>query len=129
MITRFLDCVAAILIKIAAFILNRNTKDIDFSILVGRIDRKKARKFLDLLEIEVLSETKQSDYISCRTSINNFCDIFRTKLRWKPYLTGGWEVKKAEPLRNMLEKEGFKCVLLKRDILLPYGFIKNVEIK
>lgn len=129
MISQFLDWVAKLLIKIASIILNRNNNNIDFLVLVGRIDRKKARESLDLLDIEVLSETKQSDYISCRASVNNFCDVFRAKVKWKPYLAGSWEVKKAEPLRSMFKKEGFKCVLVKRDILLPHGFIKNADIK
>jgi len=128
MITRFLGWMAEILIKIAAFILSRKN-DIDFLILVGRVDRKEVRRFLDFLNIKVLLETKQSDYISCRTSFDNFCDLFRTKLQWKPYLTGGWEIKKAKLLQNTFKEEGLKCVLLKRDILFPHGFIKNVEIK
>ena len=97
--------------------------------LAPRISKESFIEFLGELGIEVVSTSIHSDYIDCRSSYEDFCMIFKASISWKPYLTGGWELDKAEPLSELWRDKGAKVVLLKRDILLPYNFIARTEIK
>ena len=103
--------------------------DVKFSILIPRaIFRDELRQQLASLNITITCENERtSDYITCVTPKNNFCEVFNVALEWRTHEVGSWEIKTKDS-GSIPENLDVKEVLLHRDILFPYGFIKNTTI-
>jgi hypothetical protein len=113
-----------------AIVALEGREEVSFSLLFRRgVSFEEMSDHLRNLGICLSEKSPHSDYVKGTASVKDFSELFGADLRWRSMLVGSWEILgDTAAIPDEISKLGAKEIRLYRNILLPYGFIKNSTI-
>ena len=113
-----------------AIVALEGREEVVFSLLLRRgYSFEKLSDHLRKVGVNMAEKSPHSDYVKGTASVKDFFELFGADVQWKSMLVGSWEILGDNAaISDEVSGLGIKEVRLYRNILLPYGFIKNSTI-